>query len=124
MCTRLVTAAARFAGDREIGFAAYQELDPADFDRLGVTRSRCEARLRFRSLRGRWRGGALAVNAFVWAAAPRGWRGLPARTLAAAFTLLPPLLLLEMLAYEVVARNRGCSAPAASADSGPGAHPG
>ena len=109
MCGRLVAAAARFAGDRRIRFAAYQELDPDDFARLGVTRAQCEARLRFRDARGRVHGGALAVNRFVWDAAPAGWRGVPARALAVAFTLLPPLLLLEVIAYEVVARNRGCS---------------
>lgn len=113
MCGRLVAAAARFAGDRGIRFAAYQELGPDDFARLGVTRAQCEARLRFRDARGRVHGGALAVNRFVRDAAPAGWRGVPARFLAAAFTWVPPLLFLEVIAYEVVARNRGCAAPPA-----------
>ena len=113
MCARLVAVAARFAGDRDVRFAAHQELGEDDFARLGVTRAQCEARLRFRDQGGRVHGGALAVNRFVRDAAPRGWRGVPARILAAVFTWLPPLLLLEALAYEVVARSRGCSAPAA-----------
>lgn len=73
-----------------------------------MTRADCEARLRFRDRRGRVHGGAFAVNRFVFFAAPPGLRGLPARVLVAALYLLPPLLLLEMLAYELVARNRAC----------------
>ncbi len=115
-------AAARFAGDREVRYLAYQTLPDEDFARLGVTRAECEARLRFRNRRGRWFGGAFAVNRFLWFAAPPGLRGAPARTLVLAFYLLPPLLLLEVIGYALVARNRGCDA-SGSAVSGQSAGP-
>ena len=76
--------------------------------RLGVSRAACEKRVRFRDARGRFHGGAFAVNRFVLHAAPPGWKGLPARCLAVAFYALPPLLLAELAAYEIVARNRHC----------------
>ncbi|MDE2881356.1 MAG: hypothetical protein OXU35_10215 [Acidobacteriota bacterium] len=41
-------------------------------------------------------------------AAPPGWTGLPARFLVMAAYVLPPLLLAELAAYEIVARNRHC----------------
>ena len=75
---------------------------------LGVSRAACESRVRFRAVRGRWHGGAFAVNRFVLHAAPDGWRGVPARALALLAYAFPPLLLAELLAYEIVARNRHC----------------
>jgi len=48
------------------------------------------------------------VNRFVLHAAPSGWTGLPARFLVIAAYVLPPLLLAELAAYEIVARNRHC----------------
>jgi hypothetical protein len=77
--------------------------------RLGISRAACERRVRFRNARGKFHGGAFAVNRFVFHAAPDGWKGLPARALVVAAYVLPPLLFLELAAYEVVARNRNCS---------------
>lgn len=64
--------------------------------------------MRFRDARGKLHGGAFAVNRFVLHAAPPGRRGLPARTLVVAAYVLPPLLIAEIAAYELVARNRHC----------------
>ncbi len=75
---------------------------------LGVSRAACEKRVRFRDARGRFHGGAFAVNRFILHAAPPGWTGLPARFLVMAAYVLPPLLLAELAAYEIVARNRNC----------------
>ncbi len=75
---------------------------------LSVSRSACEKRVRFRDVRGRFHGGAFAVNRFILHAAPPGWKGLPARFLVVAAYVLPPLLLAELAAYEIVARNRNC----------------
>lgn len=76
--------------------------------RLGISRTACERRLRFRDAQGRFHGGAFAVNRFLLHAAPAGLQGVPARTLAILFYALPPLLLAELIAYEIVARNRSC----------------
>jgi len=75
---------------------------------LGVSRAACEKRVRFRDSRGRFHGGAFAVNRFILHAAPPGSAGLPARLLVVAAYVLPPLLLAELAAYEIVARNRNC----------------
>lgn len=75
---------------------------------LGISRTACEERVRFRDLKGRFHGGAFAVNRFLLYAAPPGPRGLPARILAVLAYAFPPLLFAELAAYEIVARNRGC----------------
>ncbi len=75
---------------------------------LGVSRSACEKRVRFRDARGRFHGGGFAVNRFILHAAPPGRKGLPARLLVVAAYVFPPLLLAELAAYEIVARNRHC----------------
>ena len=75
---------------------------------LGISRAACQRRLRYRDARGRVHGGAFAVNRFLFHAAPPGVRGLPVRLLVLVAWMFPPLLLVELLAYEVVARNRNC----------------
>ena len=87
-------------------FSAFQELSDDDLAALGVSRAACSRRVRFRDARGRFHGGAFAVNRFVLGSAPRGWRGLPIRALVILAYAFPPLLLVELLAYEIVARNR------------------
>lgn len=64
--------------------------------------------MRFRDVRGKFHGGAFAVNRFVLHAAPPGLKGLPARILVVAAYVFPPLLVAELAAYEIVARNRHC----------------
>ena len=64
--------------------------------------------MRFRDVHGNFHGGAFAVNRFLFHAAPPGPRGLPARALVVAAYAFPPLLIAELAAYEVVARNRHC----------------
>ncbi len=46
------------------------------------------------------------MNRLMLDCAPRGMRGVPARALAVLAYAFPPLLLAELLAYEIVARNR------------------
>ncbi len=87
-------------------FAAFQELTPAELRTLGLSREDCARSLRFRDAGGRVHGGAFAVNRFVLAAAPGNWRGALIRIAVAMFYVLPPLLLVEIAAYEAFARNR------------------
>ena len=105
ICTRLAVLAARFAEDRA-RIRAFQEVPEAELRRLGLSRKDCARRLRFREEGGRISGGAFAVNRFLLAAAPPGWRGSPVRTAVRLVVGFPPLLLLEIAAYELVARNR------------------
>ena len=106
ICVRLARAAARFDSGRRVRFAAFQELPDRELTELGISRDACARRLRFRDRKGRWHGGAFAVNRFLLAAAPRGLRGLPVRALVVLAFLFPPLLLAELLGYEIVARSR------------------
>ncbi len=48
------------------------------------------------------------MNRFLLYAAPPGLPGFPSRALALLCYAFPPLLLAELLAYELVARNRDC----------------
>ena len=106
VCSRLAGLAARFAGDRVGGFAAFAELSDAELADLGLSRADCFRRLRFRDARARVHGGAFAVNRFLLAAAPPGWRGMPVRLAVWLLYLLPPLLLLEVVGYEIFGRYR------------------
>ena len=106
ICSRLAVLAARFAGDRVGRFAAFEELSDTELAGLGLSREDCFRRLRFRDAAGRVHGGAFAVNRFLLAAAPPGPRGLPVRLGVWIFYLLPPLLLAEIVGYELFGRYR------------------
>ena len=107
ICTRLAVLAARFAEDRVDRVTAFQELPAAYLRRLGLSREACARRLRFREAGGRVHGGAFAVNRFLLAGAPPGWRGVLVRGAVWVVVVFVPLLLLEIALYELVARNRG-----------------
>ncbi len=105
-CNRAVRTAARLDGSGRVRFAAFQECADAELAALGLSRADCERRLRFAIPGGRVWGGALAVNRFLLAARPGGVGGWLLRAGAILAFAVPPLLALEALAYEVVARNR------------------
>lgn len=106
ICSRLARAAARFAGERGVAVSAYQEMPAAELSAIGLTEEECARRLRFRGASGRLFGGAFAVNRFLLAAAPANLGGRLVRAAVALCYALPPLLLLEVAAYELFARNR------------------
>ena len=106
ICSRLARAAARFAGDRGVGVSAFQEIPAGALSAMGLTAGDCARRLRFRAESGRVFGGAFAVNRFLLAAAPANFGGRLVRAAVALCYTLPPLLLLEVGAYELFARNR------------------
>lgn len=74
-------------------------LSELELEALGLTRARCNDALQLVTAAGRRRSGAHAVNAFLWTT------GGPGRFVVLLY-LLPPLLLLEWVAYALVARNR------------------
>lgn len=106
ICSRLARAAARFAGERGVAVRAYQEIPAGAWSAIGLTAGDCARRLRFRAESGRLFGGAFAVNRFLLAASPANLGGRLVRAAVALCYALPPLLLLEIAAYEVFARNR------------------
>ena len=71
-----------------------QELEPHNIDRKNLA-----SRLHVITPKGKVRTGAFAINAFLLAHFP--WS-----ILAVIIYLLPPLLLLEILAYRLVSRHR------------------
>ena len=66
---------------------------------FGIDHEDCNRSVQMILPTGQVRRGAFAVNRFLWAY----W---PYKALVAVLYLVPPLLLLESLAYFVVARNR------------------
>ncbi len=105
-CTRAVRLAVRLDQGSRVRFRPFQELPPPELRSLGLSPEDCERRLRFVVPGGRTWGGALAVNRFLLCVNPGGFGGWLLRAAALLVFLLPPLLLFEVLAYEMVARNR------------------
>jgi len=106
LCNRAVRLAARLDEKQRIRFSAYQELGAEELRDFGLTREDCARRLRFVLPGGQVSSGALAVNRFLLVAAPGGPGGWLLRAAAILAFALPPLLLVELLVYEIVARNR------------------
>ena len=79
--------------------APFQVVSDEELREWGIDRGSCGRRLRVASAGGRVYSGAFGVNYFLWK--QPWWRILPTLIYA-----LPPLLLLELLGYELVARNR------------------
>lgn len=77
----------------------FQNWSDADLAALGLTRAACERAMQVVTASGRRLAGAFAVNHYLWRTG--GWGRL-----VALFYLLPPLLLLEMAGYALVARYR------------------
>ncbi len=105
-CNRAVRLATRLDAASRIRFRSFQETPASELRAFGLTPEDCERRLRFVVPGGRVWSGALAVNRFLLSAAPGGFGGWLLRAAALLAFALPPLLLLEMLAYEAIARNR------------------
>lgn len=99
----LCTALALRARDRDraarFRIEPYQNWSDAELAGVGLTRARCAGAMQVVSPRGRRYPGALGVNYFLWHAG--GWGRL-----LALLGALPPLLLVEMGVYALVARHR------------------
>jgi predicted DCC family thiol-disulfide oxidoreductase YuxK len=99
----LCTAFAHWARGRDrrgrFTLLPYQAVSAEALARVGLTPERCAQRLYVITRRGRVWGGVFGINAFFF-------HLLPWRFLVLAIYALPPLLLLEMALYALVAKYR------------------
>lgn len=77
----------------------YQLFDETELKRFGLSYGLCTSKVRVVAPSGRAYGGAFAVNRFLLDFFP--WMVIPI-----VIYLLPPLLLVEIVLYAIVARNR------------------
>ena len=76
-----------------------QRLSPTALQSLGLTRAACAKALQVITTRGELRSGAGAINYFLW----QRW---PGKILVGLLVAIPPLLLLEVALYRLIARYR------------------
>ncbi len=122
LCNFSAAQAMRMEVRRRWRIIPFQDLSDAELQALGVTRTQCARRLHAVSRSGRAYRGAFAVNFFLWQHPL--WRLLVVLCYA-----VPLLLVLEIIAYAVIARYRhrlsrwlglaACRAPAAREQTAP-----
>ena len=99
----LCHAAARLAErlDRTRGFSIlpYQHFSNNELQQRGASAQQCARRVHVLTARGKIFTGAFAVNYFLW-------QYYPWKIFVALLYVLPPLLALEIIGYELIARNR------------------
>ncbi len=99
ICLRAAEFARRIDERRAFQFVPHQSLSEEMLTSVGLSRKQCQRRVYLISPTGRIRGGAFAINAFLLAYPP--WRYL-----VIVIMLVPPLLLLELIGYALIARFR------------------
>ncbi len=77
----------------------YQSFSEAELAQFGITYAQCDKKLQVIAKSGKVHQGAFAVNYFLW-------QFFPWRILVLLLYLVPPLLLLEIFAYWLIAQNR------------------
>ena len=80
-------------------FAPYQSFSPAELGKVGLDFRRCARELQVVTHSGKTFGGAFGINYFLWRQSRWKW------VVALGFAF-PLLMLLEILAYKIVATNR------------------
>lgn len=99
ICTWFADLAMRMDVRRHFYVEPYQRVPEREMQPYGVNHADCARRLQVISRRGKAHRGAFAVNYFFV-------HYFPWKLLVVLLYVLPPLLLLELLTYEIVARNR------------------
>ena len=98
-CRRCYEIAQRLDEKSTFAFVPYQQVDETELRPFGLTHRQCERELKIITPTGKVLGGAFALNYFCW---QQNWL----RPLVVLAVLFPPLWLVEVLFYHVVARNR------------------
>lgn len=80
-------------------FTPYQSFSEKELKKVGLSYRQCERELQVITRTGRSFGGAFAIDYFLW-------RQPRLRPLVLLCCLFPPIFLLQVLAYKVVAENR------------------
>jgi predicted DCC family thiol-disulfide oxidoreductase YuxK len=99
ICTRSAQLCQEMDKHHRFRILPFQYLNSEELARLGLARHECEGELKVVDHNGRVRGGAFAVNYFLYKHPPWG-------ILVLIIYLLPILLLFEVILYRIVARNR------------------
>jgi predicted DCC family thiol-disulfide oxidoreductase YuxK len=99
ICTWFADLAMRMDVHRQFYVEPYQRVPEHEMQPYGVSHADCARRLQVISRGGKAHRGAFAVNYFFV-------HYFPWKLMVVLLYVLPPLLLLELLTYEVVARNR------------------
>jgi predicted DCC family thiol-disulfide oxidoreductase YuxK len=99
ICTAFADWAKKLDRNKEFKIVPYQIFSEEELCRFGTSRQKCAQRMHALTSRGKIFTGAFALNYF-------GWRFLPWRVLALVIYLVPVLLLLEVILYELVAKHR------------------
>ena len=99
ICTKLAGRAAMIDRRRRFRIEPYQAIEESQLAAHGLDHRRCSRALQLILPDGRTRSGAFAVNGFLAAYMP--WR-----LLVPVVYVIFPLLVLEVLGYALVARNR------------------
>ncbi|MFM8393187.1 MAG: thiol-disulfide oxidoreductase DCC family protein [Acidobacteriota bacterium] len=98
-CEACLKLAAAYDRRKLFILCPYQSLPLSTLQSLGLTRNACAKALQVITARGEVRSGAWAINYFLW-------QRRPGKLLVGLLMAIPPLLLLEMAFYRIVARYR------------------
>jgi len=99
ICEKTVTIAKGLDREGTLSFVAYQDVATDTLHRAGLSPEKCATHMRVITAEEEIFTGAFAVN-FI------AYRLGPLRLLVILLYLVPPLLLLEVILYEMVSRNR------------------
>jgi predicted DCC family thiol-disulfide oxidoreductase YuxK len=99
ICSYSAEVARRMDREGRFVIEPYQSFPEAGLEKFGISYADCNKRMYVISRRGRVYGGAFGVNYFLF-------QRLPWSLLVALIYVLPILLLLEIIGYALVAKNR------------------
>jgi predicted DCC family thiol-disulfide oxidoreductase YuxK len=99
ICTWFADLAMRMDVRRFFHVEPYQRVAESEIQSFGINHTDCAKRLQLITRQGNVHSGAFAVNNFLV-------HYFPWRLLVLLLYLVPPLLFLEIIGYEIVARNR------------------
>jgi predicted DCC family thiol-disulfide oxidoreductase YuxK len=99
ICTWLADLAMRMDVQRFFYIEPYQSVEESEIEPFGIDHADCAQRLQLITRQGKVHSGAFAVNNFL--VQYFAWK-----LLVLLLYVVPPLLFLEIIGYEIVARNR------------------
>lgn len=99
ICSYTAEICKRMDQQQQFVIAPYQSVAEEQLRKLGLSYEQCSRAVQVITPRGRVYAGAFAVNYFLW-------QRLPWSLLVLLLYALPPLLLLELIGYRLIANNR------------------
>jgi predicted DCC family thiol-disulfide oxidoreductase YuxK len=99
ICSYSAEVARRMDSKGRFVIEPYQAFPEADLEKFGISYADCSKRMYVISRRGRAHGGAFGINYFLF-------QRLPWSLLVVLIYILPILLILEIIGYALVAKNR------------------